>query len=68
MASQRGDNMSNSEPVKLRGRMSLREEVLKAQRERSERTRKIVQEWFDRTRLPEHLRPGRQRDMSAFDK
>lgn len=66
--SRKGSNMSSSELAKLTGRLSLREEVLKAQQERSERTRKVVQEWFDRTRMPEHLRSGRQRDVSAFDK
>ena len=59
--------MSNSKPVKLPRRMSLREEIVEAQRERSERTRKIVQEWFDRTRMPEHLRQRLRRNVSTFD-
>ena len=63
----KGNNVSRSELAKLGGGMSVREQILEAQQERSERTRKVVQEWFDRTRMPEHLRPRRQRDVAEFD-
>lgn len=63
----KGNDMSRSELAKLTGGMSVREQIIEAQQERSERTRKVVQEWFDRTRMPEHLRPRRQREVSAFD-
>ena len=59
--------MSKSELAKLTGGLSVREQILRAQQERSERTRKVVQEWLDQARMPEHLRPRRQQDVSAFD-
>lgn len=59
--------MSRSELAHLTRRKSVREQILEAEQERSERTRKVVQEWFDRTRMPEHLRQSLRPDVSTFD-
>ena len=67
MGSRKENNMAISEPAKLVGRMSVREEIRKAQQERSERTRKVMEEWFKMGRMPDHLRPRPLVDVPTLD-
>ena len=67
MGSRKENNMAISEPAKLVGRMSVREEVRKAQQERSERTRKVMEEWFKMGRMPDHLRPRPLVDLPTLE-
>ena len=52
--------MAMIKPPELTGGMSVRDEVRKAQQERSKQTRRLVQEAIERRRFPHHLRPRRQ--------
>ena len=67
MGSRKENNMAISEPAKLVGKMSVREEVRKAQQERSERTRKVMEEWFKMGRMPDHLRPRPLVDLPTLE-
>lgn len=60
MGSRRENNMAVRKLLELTGGMNVRDEIRKAQQNRSKRTRRLVQEAIERRRFPAHLRPRRQ--------
>ena len=60
-------NMADNESARPERGMTMKEEIRKAQKERSERTKILVQAWFKASRLPEPLLRKRHRNPSTFD-
>ena len=60
MGSRKESNMAVSKLLELTGGINVRDEIRKAQQNRSKRTRQLVQEAIERRRFPDHLRPRRR--------
>ena len=67
MGSRKENNMAVRKLLELTGGMNVRDEIRKAQRERSKQTRRLVQEAIERRRFPDHLRPRRQAGVPTFE-
>lgn len=67
MGTLEGNKVAFTESAKQTRGVGLSEEVWKAQKERSERTKALVRGLLKARRTPESILPGRRRNGSTFD-